>query len=196
MLWQASRVEADQIAALEARGSFVIVARRKVENPLRMRDPLESAPESGCLGAASLRASRHEVRCGRYSYLGKIVRLFISSPPRGSRLGGVSVEGEARAAAERSGIGGETDVDLDRRRARRPGGARGRGRRSRCGRARSGPSGVSPGSSPTFAKRFSSSTGRATLADRVADEQEDRRVAGARAGVGHRGLDDDARRGR
>jgi hypothetical protein len=45
VLWQASRVDADQIAALEARGSFVIVARRRVESPLRIRDdPLASAP--------------------------------------------------------------------------------------------------------------------------------------------------------
>jgi len=37
VLWQANRVENDQSAAYEARGSFVIVARTGIENPLRAR---------------------------------------------------------------------------------------------------------------------------------------------------------------
>jgi hypothetical protein len=45
VIWQANRVETDQSAAYEARGSFVIVARSGMENPLRARRAEESVPE-------------------------------------------------------------------------------------------------------------------------------------------------------
>ena len=35
VMWQANRVETDQIAAFDSRGSFVIVARMEIESPLR-----------------------------------------------------------------------------------------------------------------------------------------------------------------
>jgi hypothetical protein len=41
VLWQANRVENDQIAALEGRGSFVIVTR--LESPLRARSSMDEA---------------------------------------------------------------------------------------------------------------------------------------------------------
>lgn len=42
VLWQSNRVDNDQIAALEARGSFVIVARTRAEAILRTaRQPEE-----------------------------------------------------------------------------------------------------------------------------------------------------------
>ena len=41
VLWQPQRVDSDQSAAYEARGSFVIVVRSEFPDPLRTRDESE-----------------------------------------------------------------------------------------------------------------------------------------------------------
>ena len=43
VLWQANRVDSDQSAAYDARGSFVIIARSAERSPLRARPAGEAA---------------------------------------------------------------------------------------------------------------------------------------------------------
>jgi len=49
VLWQSNRVESDQSAAFDARGSFVIIARLDIESPLRANGR-EAAVQAGELG--------------------------------------------------------------------------------------------------------------------------------------------------
>jgi len=47
VLWQSNRVETDQSAAFDARGSFVIIARLDIESPLRAHESEAAAELAG-----------------------------------------------------------------------------------------------------------------------------------------------------
>ena len=99
VLWQANRVENDQSAAYEARGSFVIVARAGIENPLRARGA----------GEPTLGESRGALTRGRGRRVG-VAPVAVACARRGpaaawvlarQRKPGIEAPDEAAASSRR-----------------------------------------------------------------------------------------------